>query len=339
MRRRAAAAIAMAIVTAVAAAARGDGPPNGDELFRQAQQLMAAKNYQDACPRFEAAYKLDPGIGGELNVGRCYEEWGKLARALRAYRDAEQQAATAKDKRAARIHEIIAALEPQVPTLAIHVAPGADLAALQITLDGDPVADISSPILVDPGPRVVTWKNRDVEQSKEIMVAKGASAEIAIDVSAPVDIDTGKPAAPPPVTPPPVVVSPAPAPAAPSAPSVPPTVGGGQRIAGIAVGAAGLAGVGVAAYLALSARSNYNDALASDCMHQKNACDPAGLTATRDARTRANIATAVGGVGVAAIAGGVVLYLLAPRAVAGDHALYVAPTSNGVSGIALGGRL
>ncbi|HEY1547056.1 MAG TPA: hypothetical protein VGG28_04525 [Kofleriaceae bacterium] len=316
-------AIALVLVANVAFA---DKTNKADELFKRAKKLLGEHKYAEACAKFEDSYQLDPGIGGELNVGRCYEEWGKLARAYHAYVEAERQAKAANDARQNKIHELVTAIEPTVPRLQIHVPPGADTTGLSVSIDGQPVptSDLETAQLVDPGPKQVDYTAAGVKKQKLVPVERGSTAEVTLDLPAKkADVAADKP------EPPERQDKPEPKSAAVEHP------GHGQRIAGIAVGAVGVVGVGVASYLALSARSSYNDALTNDCMGMKTACDPDGLTATHDARSRANIATVVGAVGIAAIAGGIVLYVLAPDASSSEHAFYLAPTSNG---IAFGGR-
>jgi len=308
-----------------ASVASADKTNKADELFKRAKKLLADHKYAEACAKFEESYQLDPGIGGQLNVGKCYEEWGKLARAYHSYVDAERQAKAANDPRQSKIHDLITAIEPTVPRLQIHVPPNADTTGLSVSIDGQPVptSDLETAQLVDPGPKQVDYTAAGVKKQKVVPVERGSTAEVTLDLPAKkVDV-VEKPEQPE-------------GEGKPEPKSVDHDVPGhGQRIAGIAIGAAGIVGVGVASYLALSARSSYNGALTNDCMGMKNMCDPAGLTATHDARSRANIATVVGAVGIAAIAGGVVLYLIAPDASSSEHAFYVAPTSNG---IAFGGR-
>ncbi len=69
-------------------------------------------------------------------------------------------------------------------------------------------------------------------------------------------------------------------------------------------------------------------------------CDPDGLKITHDARTKANIATVITIAGGAMIVGGVVLYVIAPKAAKSqEHALYLTPvigTDGG--GVVFGGR-
>ena len=307
---------ALVLVLALVGSARADNKSRADELFKRAKKLLAEHKYADACAKFEESYQLDPGIGGELNVGKCYEEWGKLGHAYHAYVEAERQAKAASDPREAKIHELVAGIEPQVPRLMIHVPAGVDAAALSVSIDGQPVPsrDLAKPQLVDPGPKQVDYAIGSVKKQKVVPVERGSTAEVTLELPAastaekPDQANKPDKAEKPDTTP---------------AVATPESPGRTQRIAGITVGSVGVVGIVVASALALSARSNYNNALSADCMGMKNACDPAGLTATHDARSRANVATVVGALGIAAVAGGIVLYVLAPDAEPSEHAFYV----------------
>jgi tetratricopeptide (TPR) repeat protein len=300
-----------------------------DELFKQAKKLMADKRYADACPKFEESYKLDPGIGGELNIARCYEEWGKLGRAYRAYVEAEKQAKDAGDSRQAKIHEFVVAIMPQVPKLVIHVLKDAETDGLKVSIDGTVVDpdDLANPQLVDPGPKQVEYSLASgFKKSALVPVERGGTNEITLElpkakkVDKPIDKhdkDVDKPVA-----------------------DAHP--GRSQRIAGIAIGGVGVVAIGVSTAMTLSARGKYNDALAAHCNGMTDMCDAQGLTDTHDARSTANTATIVFSVGLAAVAGGVVVYLLAPKGEprASEHAYYVVPTiTTEGGGVAFGGRL
>jgi hypothetical protein len=319
----------IACVLAVAAAtASADNKTKADDLFKQAKKLMADKRYSEACPKFEESYKLDPGIGGELNIGKCFEEWGKIGSAYRAYIDAEKQAKAGGDSREAKIHELVAAIEAQVPRLTIRVAPDADTDGLKLTIDGATVGtdELGKPQFVDPGPKNVDYSTTaQGKKTKLVVIERGGSSEVTLELpkGKPNKIEhEGKPKD--------KVVA------------APPDPGRTQRIAGIAVGSVGVVMIGVASYMTLSARSKYNDALAMHCMNMTTACDMQGLTDTHDARHSANVATAVFLIGLGAVGGGVALYLTAPHGTpaAKEHALYLVPTigSDG-AGLALGGNL
>jgi tetratricopeptide (TPR) repeat protein len=321
------------VIVAVLALSTPAFADKAEELFKQAKKLMAEKKYAEACPKFEKSYQLDPGIGGQLNVGKCYEEWGKLGKAYHAYTEALKKAEEANDNRAEKIKKLVAQLEPQVPRLVIHVPPDADTASLQVAIDGVTVSvqDLANPQLVDPGPKQVEYAlGSGARKTKIVPVERSGTSEITLDLpkakAKPEKPDHGDVAV---VKPPPHH----------DEPEVADTTGHGQRVAGLVIAGVGVAGMAVGSYLALSARSKYNDALATHCMGMTNACDAQGLTDTHDARSQANTATIVFAIGGAATAAGIVVYLIAPKAASSEHAFYLVPTLGTTTGFAFGGRL
>ena len=304
-----------------------------DEVFKQAKKLMAEKKYAEACPKFEKSYQMDPGIGGLLNVGKCYEEWGKLGKAYHAYTDALKKAQDANDNRADKIKKLVAQLEPQVPRLVIHIQPDADTAGLQVAIDGVTVTleDLANPQLVDPGPKQIEYAvGSGARKTKIVPVERGGTSEITLELPKQAKVKPEKPDHED------VVVKPKPHH---DDTEVADTTGHGQRIAGFAIAGVGVVGMGVGSYLALSARSKYNDALSTHCMNMTNACDAQGLTDTHDARSKANTATIIFSVGAAATVAGIVVYVLAPKATTSEHAFYLVPTVGNATGFAFGGRL
>ena len=300
------------------------GPAHADKadtLFKKAKRLLADKRYAEACKTFEDVVKLDPkAIGALLNAGKCYEEWGQLARAYTWYEKALTTAAEAKDDREPKIKELLEELDTNVPRLTIKVPEGADLAIVAtLTLDGRPVdqATLGQENRVDPGPHVIEFTVDGKKKKKMAPVERGGSSEITVD------IPKGKPRGPDepdekPVVPPP-----------------PGDPGRGRKIAGIVIGSAGIVAIGVAGGLTLQARGKYLDAIDMHCGGSSSMCTQEGLDITHDARSRANAMTVVTLVGLAAVAGGVILYVTAPKA----ETLYVAPTvTDDSAGAVLGGR-
>ena len=318
---------ALIVVALLATAARAD---NADQLFQKGKKLLAEKRYKDACATFEKVDRIEPAIGAKLNVAKCYEEWGKLGQAYRWYSDAERMANDTKDRRAPKIKELMIALDPDVPKLTLHVTPAeADRAAGAIALDGARVPDAQLEVAfrIDPGPHEITYTNPAGKRiTKTIPVGRGDQSELTLELP-----KQGSNIKPPPVEQQPTTtVADTPTPT-----STSPDPGRNRRLIGLSLGGAGVLGVGIASILTLSARSSYKDALASHCMGQTDLCDDEGLDTTRAARTRANVATAITVVSVAAIAGGAFLYFTAPKRLRTEHALYVAPHARGV---VVGGR-
>jgi hypothetical protein len=319
---------ALIVVALLATAARAD---NVDQLFQKGKKLLAEKRYKDACATFEKVDKLEPAIGAKLNVAKCYEEWGKLGQAYRWYSDAERMANDTKDKRASKIKDLMVALDPDVPKLTLHVIPAdADRVVGAVSLDGVRVPDAQLEVAfrIDPGPHEITYTNPAGKRiTKTIPVGRGDQSELTLELP-----KHGSNIKPPPVE------QPANGGATTLADTPPPTTpdpGRNRRLIGLSLGGAGVLGVGIASILTLSARSSYKDALANHCMGKTDLCDDEGLDTTRAARTRANVATAVTVVSLAAIGGGAFLYFTAPRRMRTEHALYVAPHGHG---LVVGGR-
>ena len=303
-------------VLACASTAVADNRSEADALFKKAKKLHGEKKYADACPMFEKSDALDPGIGAKLNVAKCYEDWGMLARAYRWYTDAEAMATAAKDDRAAKIKELIATVDAEVPRLTIKLPAGVDAAAIDIKLDGKSIVDmIGKEQRIDPGPHEVTWVVDGQKKSRMIPMERGGERDITLDLRA--------------------VASRAPK----QTDDETPDPGRTRRLIGISVGAAGILGIGIASYLTLDARSSYNDALDTHCMGDKNMCSDEGLSITGDARSQANLATVITVIGLAAIGGGVALYLTAPKASDKEKsAVYVTPVvTEGGGGLVVGG--
>lgn len=59
-----------------------------DRLFREGRELMDAKDFARACPRFAESQRVDPNTATLLNLAHCYERGGQLTRSWVTYRAA-----------------------------------------------------------------------------------------------------------------------------------------------------------------------------------------------------------------------------------------------------------
>jgi tetratricopeptide (TPR) repeat protein len=206
-------------------------------VFDSAQSLMASRRYDEACPKFEEVVRLVPaGVGAKMQLAKCYDEAGRLASAWAAYLVAENAARTAgQADRAKTAAERAAALKPRLSTLVIAVPEALrGVAGLEIKRDGAVVsqAQWGVAVPVDRGAHAITAAAPKKKPWQGSVDVKSEASATSIPLPAGLD-DAAEAAAPPP--------------AKGGAPSPPPDAApqGGVPAWAWAVGAVGIAGVGV----------------------------------------------------------------------------------------------
>jgi len=294
--------IAVALLVATSAARADESQPTA--LFFRARELIREGKYAEACPLLEESQRLDPGVGTQFNLARCYELLGRFASAWSLYDEvARTTHATGQSAREAIALERMNAIEPRVAHVAIHANPDA---SLQITLDDAPLP-VASEIdaRIDPGPHEIAARAPGKRPwSSRIAVTREAE-RLTVDV--PPLADDAAPAQPPPAqeaTPPRAT----PVPIGPSADQAGRRT---QRIValGIAGGAAVALGLGtffgVRAYVLAHDANPHCDAAG---------CDPDGVSLRRSSLNAGDASTVsfiAAGVLAAAAA---VVWLTAPSA-------------------------
>jgi hypothetical protein len=164
-----------------------------EALFQAGKGLMDQKKYAEACPKLEASYKLDPGVGTMLNLADCHEKEGKLAQAWGNWGEARDQAKRENDKArmdlAARRQK---ELEPRVPKLTVTVTgPAEGLAVYRDELKLESVM-LGVPLPVDPGAHAITLRRgTSVLREKKIDIAEKATEEVTIDATG-IPVATGE---------------------------------------------------------------------------------------------------------------------------------------------------
>jgi len=308
------------------------------QLFEAAGELMAAGKYADACPKYAESQRLDPQLGTLLHLAECLDAQGKTASAWANFKDAVDLAAARGDLREPKIRARLAAIEPRVPRLTIRVSATAPL-DLEIKRNGSLVGRPAwgLPLPVDPGEHViVAGAAGRASWSQSLQLT--AAARVTVDVPELAAADSSAAPAPPaPVAsapaeaPAPVVSAAAEAPAsAGSSPAVPvaglsqagaysdttdtASRGRAQRIAGWAVLALGVVGVGVGAVFEIQSFVKLGDRNAI-CPSGKN-CEPGDQGKIDRLTDDANSARLIGTIGLIAggvlAAGGLALVLTAP---------------------------
>ncbi len=283
-------------------------------LFDQARGLMTAGKFAEACAKFEESDKLAPGAGTLLNLGGCYEKNGQTASAWATYADAASEADKANRKDwAAKAKARMEALQPNLSKLSIVVPATSQVDGLEVKRDGIVVGASSYgvPIPVDPGPHVIDATAPGHKKWSNVIQVGAKKDQIAVTLP-PLEVDPNATAGA-------AIVATTPTPTPPpeqnqNQPSEPVDKSRGktQRIVGIAVAGVGVVGVAVGSIFGLVAIGKKGDT-SSNCNSDLSRCNSAGVDAMSSARSSATISTVGFIAGGALLAGGIVLYVTAPK--------------------------
>jgi hypothetical protein len=284
--------------------AEGADSSVAEALFQDGRRLIAEQRYAEACSKFAESERLEPAIGTLLNLATCHAAEGKTASAWSEFTRALSQAQ--RDNRTDVIELAqarIAELAPKLAKLVLEVGPESEVDGLEVRLDGQvlqkPAWGIVAPI--DPGKHAVTASAPGhVGWETELDIASGELRTQAVPKlveQRPALVQTHVDASAPRLAPP--------------ASEESARRGGSSRRAwALGMAGGGLVGVAASVVLGFSAKATY-DRAAPHC--DASGCDPVGLELRHDAVVRGRVGTVVFGAGVAALAGGAVLWLTAPR--------------------------
>jgi hypothetical protein len=336
MRRALAGAIVVAALSSPAAARAQNGGDvaQAEVLFNAGKALLAAGQNAEACAKFAQSKHLAPGLGVTLFLADCYERIGRVASAWTEFRAAEGLARERNDKRADVARDRAQALEAKLNRLVVTVAPTVPQSGLQVLLDGTATSpeEWGLPTPVDPGDHVVVvmTSGRTRRTINVHLGPENHNTTVRID-----SLDDAPPApVPAPAPAPKLAPEPAPAPAPAPEPTPPAAAdnsdpGPTRRWIGIGVGAAGVVSLGVGIGLGLAAKSKFNQSnQTSDCeTSPMRECliGSAGASDQQSANGMATGATVFWVVGLAAIAGGAVVYFTAPHAASPSASVALAP--------------
>src|SRR5688572_22367029 len=63
-------------------------PAAAEALYKAGRDLVAKGDWDVGCPKFDASMSLDPVASTLLNIAKCHEHYGRLARAWADYKRA-----------------------------------------------------------------------------------------------------------------------------------------------------------------------------------------------------------------------------------------------------------
>jgi hypothetical protein len=272
------------------------------ELFGWAQKLYKQARYQEAIAKFEEAYAVRPHPVIFFNIGKCYEQLGETAKAMRAYKDYLRLAPDAPDKET--VTDAIANLERRLKEKGVQqLMVYADPQTASINVDGKDLGSSPASVELQAGNHKLTVKADGYETvERSLVMSVQHSTEITINLRPKQAEQPTPPVAektPPADAPKQVDLVP---------PPPPPTVveqpkKGGRLFTYVA---GGVAVVGLGAAVTFGLLSNGNLSTLKGSVHSQMMADGYISSAKTDAMV-ANISYGVAG---AALAAAVVLFFL-----------------------------
>ena len=273
---------------------------NAETLYDEGLQAMLAKNYADGCPKLQQSYDMGPALGALFTLAACYERWGKIHSAAQRYESFLEQAAALSPadarKQEDRMKTAVSKVDElakQVPTLELSFSsPPPD--DITVTLNDESVvsADFGHAQPHDPGDfRILVTAADGESRSYETNLAAGENKIVSL-------------------APPEAAVADTPEEEDASDGSTMTTVAfvlGGVGLAALIAG-------GVTGGMVFAKKEDVED----NCTG--TVCSQEGKDAVDEAQTLGTVSNVMFAVGGAALAGGILLYLLAPGETSEDEA-------------------
>jgi hypothetical protein len=316
--RRAVVAVALAASALAPATAGAQTPPAGDvdreaqrtQLYKEAVDLANSGRWADAAEKLRAVLAIRSSPKVRFTLGQAEEHVGRLSTAYDTYAQALADAEAARQTDVADTAGVaLRSLGPRVPVVRV-VVTGEGASAATATID-DHATQPGEPVRVDPGAHRIAVSApgaRTVEST--VTVAEGQRLDVSLQLQHEGATIAAATSGSQPAT--------GEAEAAPATSSRPIP----WRTIGLVTAGVGVLGMGVGTYFGFDAISKNNASNQSGC--NGNTCTSGAYSTREDARSSATVSTVGFVVGGLLAAGGVSLWLLAPR---GDSALQVAPVA------------
>lgn len=137
--------------------AAADPNAKAKELFASAQKLYAQARYTEAIAKFEEAYLARPHPVILFNIGKCWEQLGETAKALRSYRDYLRLSPDATDKET--VSDAVANLERRLKEKGVQqLLVFADPQNARIEVDGKVLGTSPSSVELTAGNHTLAVK-------------------------------------------------------------------------------------------------------------------------------------------------------------------------------------
>ncbi len=306
------------VLSLLAVTVHADNRTEAILLFDQGLKEMKAGQFEKACNSFERSIAAAPDSGTKGSLAKCYEKLGRLASSWLMWRELADLAPSGDLRRDAAAQA--AKLEPRVAHYLIKVA--APTPGLTLMINGKATALIGTPVPVDAGGVIVrAYAAGHKDWSTELSVTDGNTLNIDVPT---LDEDKiiccqkdNK------------IVVPI---------RLPPPHKSKRKPVGFAIAGVGAVVAVVGGAFGFKAKGKYSDAkdLCGGSIDDCNGDLAAAQKLVDDARSAGNLSTVMFVVGGAAIVGGIVLVVTAPKS---EKPMTVAPMAgSSTAGLLLSGH-
>jgi hypothetical protein len=263
-------------------------------------EAYQAGDFKGASDKLERAYRVlrVPSLG--LWSARALLKLGKLVEASERYEQVAQLSGSAGDEAVQRnaladAATDLAALTPKIPQLTVQIE-GAAPTDVSVVIDGIAIAPalIGEARPVNPGRHEILGTYGSARAAVEVTLSEGEQKPALLRFGASVQ------------APPPAAIN-----DRQQVEASTPSKLGTQRTLALVAGGIGVVGVGIGTVFGLKSKASHDEAVKYCVGGTCN--DPRGVTAGNDAHASGNVSTIAMIVGAAGLAGGVVLWLSAPK--------------------------
>jgi serine/threonine-protein kinase len=295
-------------------------------LFEEGRRRLESGDWAAAIPIFQQSLEQQATVGALLNLGDCYAKGGRSWQAYVQYRLAVRLAKETSDARSAAAEKSAGAVEALV--LRVKLV-GGELGAV-VRIDGKTVESAQVTLLVAGEYALAPSTVHSIEVTSPVGTHWSGSVEGPPGADREIVVHDVPTTAPSPASPTRETAAAPPPPPPPAATPTADSPGANLRTAGLVVAGAG--GVGlvlgtVAGVIAISDTNRLHSLCQANGGSYPGACggNHPDVVAANDAANGAALASTIAlAVGALALAGGAVLYFMAPRV-----SLSVTPTAGG----------
>lgn len=294
---RTAAVLTLVFAAPLAYAQGSEKDADAERLFNEAKKLMEEKKFAEACPKLESAYRKDQQQGTLLNLAYCHSEMGSKWLAWVEFREAESK--TNDKSRKEFAHEKMAALEKGLTRLVVD--PQTKYEVTEVFLEDRRIYDAekNTPFFAEPNNQRKVVFHAKGKKAATVLITVGSPKEKMQHIQVPEMADEDPVAIVPPTETPNTSPSSSPPPAGESGSSW-----NGQKTLAVGLGAAGVVGVAIGAIFGVKT-------MTGACTDGPGG-EPCSAQDRSDASSSGSISTIAFIAGGALLAGGVVVWVLAP---------------------------